>query len=235
MVEMRQESDGLGLVEVPADKLWGAQTQRSLEHFSIGADLIPREMNHSLCHLEKCSCHREPRRQATRRSAVSIDRSGLRRDLGRRASRDVSPACLDDRQRHPIQHERQRGDLQSLLSNCRHAARQQDTGASKRSRQYGPVVQRLVSICHVYRGGRKREGANLKKINEYVERSLMLVTALSPVIGYDKASKIAHFAMDNDLTLKQAALKLGFWTEAEFDRVVDPEKMVTPYVATAAA
>src|SRR6202044_3717724 len=44
---------------------------------------------------------------------------------------------------------------------------------------------------------------NLKKINEYVERSLMLVTALSPVIGYDKASKIAHYAMDNDLTLKQ--------------------------------
>jgi fumarate hydratase class II len=76
---------------------------------------------------------------------------------------------------------------------------------------------------------------NLKKINEYVERSLMLVTALSPVIGYDKASKIAHYAMDNDLTLKQAAIKLGFVTEAEFDRVVDPKKMVTPYVATAAA
>src|SRR6516164_2076725 len=76
---------------------------------------------------------------------------------------------------------------------------------------------------------------NLKKINEYVERSLMLVTALSPVIGYDKASKIAHHALDNDLTLKEAALKLGFVTEAEFDRVVDPKKMVKPYVASAAA
>ena len=75
---------------------------------------------------------------------------------------------------------------------------------------------------------------NLKKINEYVERSLMLVTALSPVIGYDKASKIAHYAMDNDLTLKAAALKLGFVTEAEFDRVVDPGKMVKPYVAAGA-
>jgi fumarate hydratase class II len=74
---------------------------------------------------------------------------------------------------------------------------------------------------------------NLKKINEYVERSLMLVTALSPVIGYDKASKIAHYALDNDLTLKEAALKLGFVTEDEFDRVVDPKKMVEPYVATA--
>jgi fumarate hydratase class II len=75
---------------------------------------------------------------------------------------------------------------------------------------------------------------NLKKIKEYVDRSLMLVTALSPVIGYDKASKIAHYAMDNDLTLKEAALKLSFVTEGEFDRVVDPRKMVTPYVATAA-
>jgi fumarate hydratase, class II len=74
---------------------------------------------------------------------------------------------------------------------------------------------------------------NLKRISEFVERSLMLVTALSPVIGYDKASKIAHFAMDNDLTLKQAALKLGFVSETEFNRVVDPAKMVKPYVAAA--
>src|ERR1700683_4344249 len=116
MASMRHETDSLGAVEVPADKLWGAQTQRSLEHFS-------------------------------RRFLIE---------------------------------------------------------------------------------GTK---PNLKKINEYVERSLMLVTALSPVIGYDKASKIAHYAMDNDLTLKAAALKLGFVTEAEFDRVVDPAKMVRPYVA----
>ncbi len=77
------------------------------------------------------------------------------------------------------------------------------------------------------------EGAqpNRKKISEYVERSLMLVTALSPVIGYDKSSKIAHYALDNDLTLKQAALKLGFVSEAEFDRIVDPKRMVAPYVA----
>ena len=54
------------------------------------------------------------------------------------------------------------------------------------------------------------------------------VTALAPVIGYDKASKIAHYAMEHDLTLKTAALKLGFVTEAEFDRVVDPAKMVRP-------
>jgi fumarate hydratase class II len=78
------------------------------------------------------------------------------------------------------------------------------------------------------------EGAkpNLTKINEYVERSLMLVTALVPVIGYDKASQIAHHAMAHDLTLKEAALQLGFVTEADFDRIVDPRAMVKPSVAT---
>ncbi len=67
---------------------------------------------------------------------------------------------------------------------------------------------------------------NLTKMREDVDRSLMLVTALAPVIGYDKASEIAHYAMNHDLTLKAAALKLGFVTEEEFDRVVDPAKMV---------
>lgn len=74
---------------------------------------------------------------------------------------------------------------------------------------------------------------NLKKIGEDVDHSLILVTALSPVIGYDKASQIAHYALDNGLTLKAAALNLGLVSEEVFDRVVDPKKMVKPYVATA--
>jgi fumarate hydratase class II len=69
---------------------------------------------------------------------------------------------------------------------------------------------------------------NLKKIEEYVDRSLMLVTALSPVIGYDKAAELAHYAMEHDLTLKEAALQLGLVTEEEFNRIVDPAKMVNP-------
>ena len=72
---------------------------------------------------------------------------------------------------------------------------------------------------------------NLKKIKEYVDRSLMLVTALSPVIGYDKASKIAHYASDEDLTLREAALKLAYISADDFDRIVDPKKMIKPYVA----
>jgi fumarate hydratase class II len=73
---------------------------------------------------------------------------------------------------------------------------------------------------------------NTKQISAFLGRSLMLVTALSPVIGYDKASQVAHHALDHDLTLREAALQLGFVSEAEFDRVVDPAKMVHPYVAS---
>jgi fumarate hydratase class II len=76
---------------------------------------------------------------------------------------------------------------------------------------------------------------NLKNIAQYVDCSLMLVTALAPVIGYDEASQIAHYAVDHDLTLKAAALELGFVSEEEFNRVVDPAKMVRPYVATSRA
>jgi fumarate hydratase, class II len=69
---------------------------------------------------------------------------------------------------------------------------------------------------------------NLRKLTESVERSLMLVTALTPEIGYDKASEIAHYAMAHDVTLRAAALALGYVSAEEFDRVVDPAKMVHP-------
>jgi fumarate hydratase class II len=72
---------------------------------------------------------------------------------------------------------------------------------------------------------------NLMQISRFVERSLMLVTALSPVIGYDQASRVAHYALNHDLTLREAALKLGAISPTEFDRIVDPRKMVRPYVA----
>src|SRR6516162_11832026 len=57
MTEVRRETDSLGVVEVPADKLWGAQTQRSLEHFSIGQDLIPREMITAYATLKKAAAN----------------------------------------------------------------------------------------------------------------------------------------------------------------------------------
>jgi len=67
---------------------------------------------------------------------------------------------------------------------------------------------------------------NHKKIGEYLQRSLMLVTALSPVIGYDKAAAIAHDAHREDLSLKEAAIRSGYIDEEQFDEIVDPRKMV---------
>jgi fumarate hydratase class II len=67
---------------------------------------------------------------------------------------------------------------------------------------------------------------NLPRIKEHLNSSLMLVTALNPVIGYDKAAQIAKKAYDEHKTLKEATLELGFLSEEEFDKVVDPTKML---------
>jgi fumarate hydratase class II len=67
---------------------------------------------------------------------------------------------------------------------------------------------------------------NLKQIQAHLDNSLMLATALNPVIGYDKAAKIVLKAIKEGITLKQAALKLGYLTEKQFDSIVDPKKMV---------
>jgi fumarate hydratase class II len=69
---------------------------------------------------------------------------------------------------------------------------------------------------------------NREQIEAHLQRSLMLVTALTPAIGYDKAAKIALLAHDQGLTLKEAALQLSYLTAAEFDRLVDPHKMAHP-------
>jgi fumarate hydratase class II len=70
--------------------------------------------------------------------------------------------------------------------------------------------------------------ANREKIAELLERSLMLVTALAPSIGYDNAAKIAKTAHKNGTTLKEEAVKSGHVTAEEFDRVVRPEDMLAP-------
>jgi len=73
---------------------------------------------------------------------------------------------------------------------------------------------------------------NTKQIASFVERSLMLVTALSPVIGYDEAARVAIYANANDATLREAALALGAVSAEEFDRLVDPRAMVQPIAAS---
>jgi fumarate hydratase class II len=76
------------------------------------------------------------------------------------------------------------------------------------------------------------EGTKLNeaKLTENIERSVMMVTALSPVIGYDKAAAISYYAIDKDLTLKQAALAKGV-SEELFDKVVIPINLTRPGTA----
>ena len=69
---------------------------------------------------------------------------------------------------------------------------------------------------------------NRERIDEYVKNSLMLVTALSPKIGYDNAAKVAHTAHHEHISLREAAMKLGFLSGAEFDKLVKPEDMTHP-------
>jgi len=69
---------------------------------------------------------------------------------------------------------------------------------------------------------------NRARIDDYVRNSLMLVTALSPRIGYDKAAKIAHTAYEENISLREACVKLGYLAGEEFDRLVRPEAMTHP-------
>lgn len=70
--------------------------------------------------------------------------------------------------------------------------------------------------------------ANGKQMSNYVNQSLMLVTALSPKIGYDKATQVAYKAYGEDISLKEACLQLGFLSGEEFDQIIQPDKMIGP-------
>ena len=102
---------------------------------------------------------------------------------------------------------------------------------------YKPViVYNLLQSIRLLADGCKSFGqrcvaglvADKKVIDAYVHNSLMLVTALSPHIGYDKAAKIAHEAHHKGTSLKDAAISLGYLSNEQFDEFVVPEKMIGP-------
>ena len=70
--------------------------------------------------------------------------------------------------------------------------------------------------------------ANKKRIQEHLDNSLMLVTALAPHVGYDNAAKIAKNALKNKTTLKIEAMRSGLINEKEYNKIVDPNKMIKP-------
>ena len=71
--------------------------------------------------------------------------------------------------------------------------------------------------------------ADKQKIKKFLDNSLMLVTALSPKVGYDNAATIAKKAHNNGTTLREEAIKSGLINEKEYDNIVDPKKMLKPY------
>ena len=101
----RNETDSLGEVQIPADKLWGAQTQRSLEHFSIGKDLIPREMIAAYATLKKAAANANHagRRLDNQRHGLIVQ---VCDEILAGEHDDMFPPCMDDGKWDPIQHER---------------------------------------------------------------------------------------------------------------------------------
>ena len=90
-------------------------------------------------------------------------------------------------------------------------------------------VTLITDACHGYvEYMLKGMEVDRAKVHAHLKNSLMLVTALTPKIGYDKAAKIAHTAHVDHSSLREAALKLGYLTEEEFDQLMKPEKMTRP-------
>ncbi|WP_206996919.1 lyase family protein [Trinickia mobilis] len=316
MENYRTEVDSLGEVSVPSDKLWGAQTQRSIEHFSIGRELMPREMITAYTVLKKAAAnanHAGKRLDYQAHSLITqvcdeilagqhhdmfplhVWMTGSGTQFNMNLNEVISNRCCllagtplaSKKPVHPNDHvnmsQSSNDSFPAAMSIAAAVAEllipENEPGSSIMPGKVNPTqvealtmvaVQVMANDVAVGFGGAggylemnvykplmifnvtqsitlltdgctnfRRflvEGTrpNVRKIREYVDRSLMLVTALVPVIGYDRASAVAHHAAEHDLTLKAAALELGFVDGQTFDRVVDPAKMVRPYVATTA-
>ncbi len=142
----RVETDSMGAIEVPADHYWGAQTQRSLHHFSIGDDRMPQGGR-----TTPTATSRRRRRSSTPSAgrlpqwkADAIVRAADEVIAGA-ARRRVPALRVADRVGHADQHERQRGDRQPRHPAARRRAGQQGPGPPERRRQHGPVAQRHAS------------------------------------------------------------------------------------------
>ncbi len=151
----RIERDSLGLVQVPAERYWGAQTQRAIEHFPIGADRfrwgrpVIRAPRHPQAGRGAGQRGARPA-PARRRRAHRPSRPGGR---GRRSRRRVPTLGVPDRLGHADQHERQRGDRQPRQRAGRLGARSEQPDPPERLRQPRPVEQRRLPRGHAHRRG----------------------------------------------------------------------------------
>ena len=135
----RMERDTFGPIEVPADRLWGAQTQRSLQHFKISGERMPRALIHALALVKKAAAlvNLDLGTLDAKKGQAIVSRG--RRGAGRQARRRVPARGLADGQRHPDQHEHERGAGQPRQRDPRRRARRGAPRPSQRRRQQGPV------------------------------------------------------------------------------------------------
>ena len=150
----RTETDTFGPIEVPADRYWGAQTERSRRNFRIGDERMPKPLIRALGIIKRAAAEVNHDARLARRAARQGDRARGAGGDRRQARRSLPAGGLADRLRHPDQHERQRGDRGARQHDARRQARRQGAGASERSRQHEPVVERQLPDRDAYRGGR---------------------------------------------------------------------------------
>jgi fumarate hydratase class II len=219
----RREFDSLGDVDVPANRYWGAQTQRSLEHFNIGRDRMPEEVYHAYGYVKKAAAL-----ENTRAGRLSAWKGRL---IGRVCDEVISGALDQD---FPLfvwqtgSGTQSNMNVNEVISNrCIQLVggtlgSQQPVHPNDHVNNYLHSALIMADMCDHFREFMV-EGTTLNqaKLTDNIDRSVMMVTALSPIIGYDQAAVISYYAIDHDLTLKQAALANGV-SEDLFDRVVDP-------------
>ena len=152
--ELRTETDTMGAVKVPADRYWGAQTQRSLGNFRIGEERMPREVIHAYGVLKRAAAE------------INMDLGALEKKTGKtivraatevmkgQAGRPFPAGRLADRIGHAIEHERQRGDFEPGHRADGRRDRLEGPRPSERPCQPQPVVQRHLPDRHAHRRGR---------------------------------------------------------------------------------
>ena len=147
----RREFDSMGDVQVPADKYWGAQTQRSLHHFSIGNDRMPKEFYHAYGTVKKaCALVNAAEGRLAQWKADAIVRAAGETIAGQ-AGRPLPVIRLADRVGHAEQHERQRGAVQPRHPVAWRHARQPAAGRAQRRREHGAEQQRHLPDRHAHR------------------------------------------------------------------------------------
>ena len=136
----RTETDSMGAIEVPADRYWGAQTARSLLHFAIGFDRMPRSVIRAFGILKRACAeiNRELGKLAPEKETLIVQAAA---EVIEGKLDDHFPlAHLADRLRHPDQHECERGDLKPRDRTRRRRDGIQEAGSSQRRRQHGAVI-----------------------------------------------------------------------------------------------